>query len=194
MSNPRAFPYDPRTRVADDREDVLTQRAGALLFQHARRGVRGYQMDFTDFGNILNAINDSSYYGTNSHEKAVVWNSVVVKLYQSRSIRVTTTGLNPDAIDRWGTGVPWGHIVVAFVDGRHGSVGGPDSYTDSTLEQAWNEIVAYETVGVGGVRLAFNRGDAVASYYTVQTMFAFREGGFAAFARKWNELFLQRSR
>lgn len=57
---------------------------------------------------------------------------------------MTTSDLIAENVDGWNTGVSWGHIVVNFLDSRHGTVGGQDSYTDGTMAQAVEEIDDYE--------------------------------------------------
>lgn len=189
-TNHHRFPYDPFLYVTANRQRTLRQQADRLLA--SRLNLLG-TTNFTELGNILNTISRDANYGTNTDEKAVTW-SFIVEILRGSRITVETAGLLPENIDRWRTGTSWGHIAIHFRDDRHGTVGGPNSYTDGSLADAEREIDAYERQ-LRGVGLPFgwrNDGDAAASLNTVRTMFAFRSGGFAAFAREWNRVFLGR--
>lgn len=192
------FPYNPFRHVPQYRHGQLETNVRALLNSHARhRG--GHQpasmLTIEDFGPIITAIATQVTYGTNDHEKAATW-TLMVGLIKAGEFRVTTRGLSAENFDHLYTGEPWGHVLVGFTDGRHGTVGpqspGATSYTDGTLASAWSEIVAYERQ-LFGITLpfgAYNTGDANASMNTVRAMFAFRDSGFAGFADTWKRLFL----
>lgn len=190
-ANHHKFPYNPYQYVTNpNRQRELRARAEWLVVD--RMNLLG-TIKMYEFGNILNIISRNAHYGANTDEKAFSWCCIVEFLYRTR-IHVSNDGLIAANIDRWGTGKSWGHILVSFTDGRHGTAGGANSYTDGTLADAAREIDAYERT-LAGVNLPFcirNEGDAVASLNTVRTMFAFRSGGFAGFAREWNRVFLGR--
>ncbi len=189
-TNHHRFPYNPFDYVTADRQRRLRQLTDYLLAGHFN--LLG-TINFTGLGDVMNEINRNAIYGINTDEKAVAWSFAVEILYEINA-RVSTDGLLRENIDGWGTGKTWGHIAVSFRDGRHGTSGGPDSYTDGTLAQAATEIDAYERQ-LKGFRLPGNirnDGDAAASLNTVRTMFAFRSGGFGRFAREWNRVFLGR--
>lgn len=190
-TNHHTFPYNPFSHVKADRQKTLRQLSDRLLA--GQLSLFGGTVNFTKLGDILNEISRNAIYGTDTDEKSVSWCFIVAILGEVK-ITVLTEGLLQENIDRWGTGVTYGHIAVSFADPRHGTVGGSDSYTDGSLAQAETEIDAYERQ-LKGVNLPFNirnDGDAAASLNTVRTMFAFRTGGFAAFAREWNRVFLGR--
>lgn len=189
-NNHTRFPYNPFDYVTSvNRQNQLKARAERLVVDHSTLLAT---IRMSDFGTILNTISQSSWHGADTDEKAVSWCFVVGFLATSR-LTVTSHGLVEANRDRWGTGSSWGHIIVSFTDPRHGTVGGQNSYTDGTFADAEREIDAYERT-LGGINLRFirNDGDAAASANTVRTMFAFRSGGFAGFAREWNRVFLRR--
>lgn len=189
-NNHQNFPYNPYNFVSSSRQSQLRPRAEWLVVD--RMNLLG-TIKMSEFGDILYRISESGHYGTNTDEKAFSWCAIVEFLYRTK-ITVSNDGLVEANIDRWGTGRSWGHILISFTDTRHGTAGGPNSYTDGTLADAEREIDAYERQ-LAGVGLPFgirNDGDATASLNTVRTMFAFRNGGFAGFAREWNRVFLGR--
>lgn len=189
-TNHHRFPYNPFNYVNANRQRTLRQLADRLLGRYL---TLLSTITFTEIGDIINEISRNSVYGTNTDEKAVTW-CFIVELLKTTRATTGNAGLLPENIDRLMTGSSWGHIAVSFTDPRHGTVGGATSYTDGTLNDAAREIDAYERQ-LGGIGLPFgwrNEGDAVASLNTVRTMFAFRSGGFAAFAREWNRVFLGR--
>jgi len=132
-------------------------------------------------------------YGVTTDEKACSWCYIVAQLYAWGSrVRVPTSDLIAENVDGWYTGVSWGHIVINFLDSRHGTVGGQHSYTDGTIAQAIEEIDDYERQ-LRNISVPIrNDGDYHASINTVRTMFAFRRGGFSGFTQMWNLLFLGR--
>jgi hypothetical protein len=214
MANERAFPYRPFDWVNTERQNVLKRKAVVLL-EHLRNYQNRNSIPISEFGEVLNVISMRGDLGTNTHEKAVLWCFIISELYTRRYNVFMDDGIRQDVVDRYfwgrGTGINFGHILVSFNDTRHGTFGeyyrnsednyiedpskGRYVYTNSTPDQAWKEIVDYERTDYHfgfGVPIEFNSGDANASYLTVLTMFAFRDGGFAGFARKWNQLFLNR--
>lgn len=186
--NHQRFPYDPFNFVTSvDRQNELRTRVERLVIDHSSLMAT---IKMSEFGTILYTISGSSWYGNDTDEKAVSWCFVVSYLSGSR-LTVTADGLVEANRDKWQTGRSWGHIIVSFKDPRHGTVGGSTSYTDGSFADAEREIDDYER-HLGGINLRFirNEGDAAASANTVRTMFAFRTGGFAGFAREWNRVFL----
>jgi hypothetical protein len=201
MPQSRNFPYNPFKGMETTVIERLRFQAKVYLRELYNYKNRN-KIPMSDFGDVLYTISRNSNLGSNTDEKAALWTLIVEELYRN-DYNVTSEGLYEETIDRWlfgkPTGTLFGHILVGFTDDRHGTVGGPNSYTDNgSPEAAWGEIVDYETHytvrQLGGVRVpvGINRADANASFYTVKTMYAFRDGGFAGFARMWNWLFLKR--
>jgi hypothetical protein len=187
MSNHGKFPYDPYKYVSESRRKELKIRA-EMLYQEYKVV---HAFTFAGVGDVLNDISEQPIYGVNTDEKATTW-CLFVETFERLKPKMWWDGLKKENIDTWETGKRWGHIIVSFRDGRHGSTGGPDSYTDGTFNDALREIDAYER-SIKGVHIGIrNEGDAAASTNIVKAMFAFRSGGFAAFARTWNQVFLGR--
>jgi hypothetical protein len=190
-TNHTRFPYNPYDYVTNTtRRSELRNRAEWLTLDQSN--LLG-TIKISEFGGILYKISENSYYGVDTDEKAFSW-CCIVEFLQRTKLTVSNEGLVEANIDRWMTGSSWGHILVSFTDGRHGTAGGPNSYTDGTFADAEREVDAYErTIAGFNLRFIRNDGDMTASLNTVRTMFAFRNGGFAGFAREWNRVFLGRN-
>lgn len=188
MKPHQTFPYNPMEHVSQARRDHLQLVARALFINTSRTGpLGGTYFTYTDFGDMLWEINSNSRFGNDDNEKAMVWTFIVWMMYDVKP-DVHSQDLVAENFDKYHTGFEWGHILIAFTDGRHGTVGGEDSYTDGSWSDAEREILAYETFPGGLV----NQGDRNASLNTVRTMFQFRAFGFLGFAREWNRVFLGR--
>ncbi|MBL8149189.1 MAG: hypothetical protein JNN15_04600 [Blastocatellia bacterium] len=220
-STPRHQPlYNPYEGISAQRQTQLDQEATRLLDKYADNdgSISGpYDpLTFTDFGDILNEL--AARNDLTDREKANVWTQIAGRV-QNGEYPLSNEGLPEELRDSFRPETSTGHIVIGFNDTYHGDLAqdSPEEAVSRIIAHEESEggfigrtgRTVLSTPIVGEIASVFagrgvsernyttndsplNDGDVRASIAQVEALRAFQDGGFNAYAREWNRVFLGR--
>jgi hypothetical protein len=184
----RTLPVDVTADMPQWRLDELQGRADALWLHNKASGDK---VDFNEFGSMLYDV--AAMADLTEREKTIVWTFVAHALDKHS---VSLHGLRSENKDSYRPGDSAKHIVIGFSDGYHGPLAmlSPEEAEMKIQQHEQNEFGTLGAIGrkilsLGG-KPKINEGDITASRNQVVALRAYIDGGFSAYARTWNQLYV----